>query len=40
MFWASEKECDIKKDWDDCITCIDEKGRDMKWKLKKQQVQQ
>ena len=28
--YPSEKECDIKKDWDDCITCIDEKGRDMK----------
>ena len=38
--FPSERECDIKKDWEDCIISIDEKARDMKRKLKKQQVQQ
>lgn len=33
----SEKECDKKKDWDDCIITIDEKGRDLKRKMKRQQ---
>ena len=29
----------MKKDWDDCIVGIDDKARDMKQKLKKQQDQ-
>ena len=33
----SDKESDMKKDWEDCIISIDDKGRELKRKLKKQQ---
>ena len=36
----SDKESDMKKDWDDCIINIDDKGRELKCKLKKQQEKQ
>ena len=36
----SDKESDMKKDWDDCIVAIDDKGRELKRKLKKQEQQQ
>ena len=35
--FPSDKDSDMKKDWDDCIVAIDDKGRDLKRKLKKQQ---
>ena len=35
--FPSDKESDVKKDWDDCIVAIDDKARDLKRKLKKQQ---
>lgn len=38
--FPSDKDSDIKKDWDDCVISIDEKARDMKRKLKKQQDRQ
>ena len=38
--YPSERESDLKKDWEDCINSIDEKARDLKRRLKKQQVQQ
>ena len=37
--YPSDKDSDMKKDWDDCIVAIDDKARDMKRKLKKQQEQ-
>ena len=37
--FPSDRDSDMKKDWDDCIVAIDDKARDMKWKLKKQQDQ-
>ena len=37
--YPSERDSDMKKDWDDCIVAIDDKVRDMKRKLKKQQEQ-
>ena len=36
----SDKESDMKKDWEDCIVVIDDKGRELKRKLKKQERQQ
>ena len=30
----------MKKDWEDCIIAIDDKGRELKRKLKKQERQQ
>ena len=36
----SDKESDMKKDWEDCIISIDDKGRELKRKLKKQEKQQ
>ena len=38
--FPSDKDADMKKDWDDCIVSIDDKGRDLKRKLKKQQDKQ
>ena len=35
----SDKESDMKKDWKYCIIAIDEKGRELKRKLKKQERQ-
>ena len=32
----SDRDGDVKKDWDDCIVAIDDKGRELKCKLKKQ----
>ena len=37
--YPSERDSEMKKDWDDCIVAIDDKARDMKRKLKKQQEQ-
>lgn len=37
--YPSDRDSDMKKDWDDCIVAIDDKARDMKRKLKKQQEQ-
>ena len=37
--FPSDRDSDMKKDWDDCIVAIDDKARDMKRKLKKQQDQ-
>ena len=34
--FPSVRESDAKKDWDDCIVSIDDKGRELKRKLKKQ----
>ena len=31
----SDKESDMKKDWEDCIVAIDDKGRELKCKMKK-----
>ena len=36
--FPSARESDTKQDWDDCIVSIDDKGRELKQKLKKQQV--
>ena len=36
----SDKESDMKKDWEDCIVAIDDKGRELKRKLKQQERQQ
>ena len=33
----SDKDSAKKKDWDDCVAAIDDKGRDMKHKMNKQQ---
>lgn len=33
----SDRESDMKKDWEDCIVAIDDKGRELKRKLKKQE---
>ena len=38
--FPSDKDSDIKKDWDDCIIAIDDKGRELKRKLKRQQEKQ
>ena len=38
--FPSDKDSDIKKDWDDCIVAIDDKGRELKRKLKRQQEKQ
>ena len=35
--FPSERDSDMKKGWDDCIIAIDDKGREMKRKIKKQQ---
>ena len=35
--FPSDKESDQKKDCDDCIVAIDDKGRDLKGRLKKQE---
>lgn len=32
--YPSERESDLKKDWDDCINAIDDKARDLKRRLK------
>ena len=37
--YPSDRDSNMKKDWDDCIVGIDDKARDMKQKLKKQQDQ-
>jgi len=37
---SSNKDGDMKKDWDDCIVSIDHKVRDLKCRLKKQEGQQ
>ena len=37
--YPSDKDSDVKKDWDDWIIAIDDKGRDLKQKLKKQEKQ-
>ena len=37
--YPSERDSEMKKDWDDCIVAIDDKAKDMKRKLKKQQEQ-
>ena len=34
--FPSDRDADEKKDWDDCIVAIDDKGRELKRKLKKQ----
>ena len=31
--FPSDKDSDIKKDWEDCIVSIDDKGRELKRKL-------
>ena len=31
----SDKDSAKKKDWDDCVAAIDDKGRDMKLKMNK-----
>ena len=28
--YLSDKDSDVKKDWDDCIIAIDDKGRNLK----------
>ena len=33
----SDRDSDSKKDWEECIISIDEKGREMKRKMKRQQ---
>lgn len=38
--FPSDKDSDIKKDWEDCIVSIDDKGRELKRKLKRQQEKQ
>ena len=38
--YPSDKESDQKKDWEDCIIAIDDKARDLKRRLKKQERQQ
>lgn len=38
--FPSERDGDMKKDWEDCIVCIDDKARELKHKLKKQQAKQ
>lgn len=38
--YPSDKDSDIKKDWNDCIIAIDDKARDLKRRLKKQEKQQ
>ena len=35
--FPSDRESDVKKDWDDCVVAIDDKGRDLKRRLKRQQ---
>ena len=32
--YPSERESDIKKDWDDCVNAIDDKARGLKRRLK------
>ena len=34
------RDSDIKKDWEDCIVSIDDKGMELKRKLKRQQGKQ
>ena len=34
--FCSDRDADAKKNWDDCIVAIDDKGRELKCKLKKQ----
>ena len=34
--FPSDKESDMKKDWDSCVIAIDGKGRQLKRKLKRQ----
>jgi len=36
--YPSDKDPDMKKDWDDCIVAIDDKTRDLKRRLKKKAV--
>ena len=38
--FPSDKDTDMKKDWEDCIVSIDDKGRELKRKLKRQQEKQ
>ena len=38
--FPSDKDSDMKKDWEDCIVSIDDKGRELKRKLKRQQEKQ
>ena len=38
--FPSEKDSDVKKNWEDCIKAIDDKARDLKRKLKKQHEHQ
>ena len=37
QLFPSARDSDIKKDWDDCIVAMDDKGRELKRQLKKQQ---
>ena len=34
--FPSDRDGDVKKDWEDCIVAIDDKGRELKRKLQKQ----
>ena len=38
--YPSDRDSDKKKDWDDCVVSIDDKGRDLKRKFKRQLLQQ
>ena len=38
--FPSDRDTEVKKDWNDCIIAIDDKGKDLKRKLKKQLQQQ
>ena len=38
--FPSDRDSDARKDWDDCIVAIDDKGRELKRKLRKQQDKQ
>ena len=38
--FPSDKDSDMKKDWEDWIVSIDDKGRELKRKLKRQQEKQ
>ena len=35
--FPSARDSDTKKYWEECIVTIDNKGRELKWQLKKQQ---
>ena len=40
QLYPSDRDSDMKKDWEDCIVSIDDKGRELKRKLKRQLLQQ